>query len=379
MKLAYVSIFDPNDIHAWSGLGVYMLGALQDAGFDVETTGNLSYKPDFTYKTKEIVYARLLNRQYRMLWDSKLLKNFAAQVEHALASSDADIVFSIWANPIAYARTGKPIILWADGTLPGLMEHYPGYQNLPRETIKDGYKAEKLALDKCRLAIYSSDWAANTAINYYNADPAKVKVVPFGANIDANHSVDDIRLNLDHKEYDVCRLLFIGAEWARKGGDIAVDVAARLVECGTPTELHIVGSNPPVELPGFVKRHGFISKSTAEGRQQLDSLFSQAHFFILPTRADCTPVVFPEACSFGLPVMTTNVGGIPTVIRNGKNGYTFPLDAPPEAYVDTIERLWSSRAEYEALALSSFAEYSTRLNWAVAGRRVRELIEVFCV
>jgi glycosyltransferase involved in cell wall biosynthesis len=378
MKIAYITIFAPSDIHAWSGLGVYILKALQSSGVQTEVIGNLKYQFDFIYKTKEVVYTRLSSKKYHMLWDRILLKGFASQVEKALASSDCDLVFSIWGNPIAYLRSEKPIVFWGDATLAGLMNFYPGYSNLCKETIRDGNKAEQLALSKCCLAIYSSEWAAKTAIKNYDVDPSKVKVVPFGANITTNRTTQDIHLILKHKSLEICRLLFIGVEWFRKGGDLAIRVAGLLNQRGIRTELHIVGYNPPEELPDHVIRHGFISKSTEQGSTMLAKLFSQSHFLLLPSKADCTPVVFPEACSFGLPVLTTNVGGIPTIIRDGKNGHMFPLEADAAAYCDTIERLWSSRQDYEQLALSSFQEYSKRLNWASAGQKVSNLIREFC-
>jgi glycosyltransferase involved in cell wall biosynthesis len=65
-----------------------------------------------------------------------------------------------------------------------------------------------------------------------------------------------------------------------------------------------------------VKFLGYISKSTQEGSEQIDRLLSDAHFLMLPTRADCTPYVIPEANSFGLPCITTNVGGIPTMVKD---------------------------------------------------------------
>jgi glycosyltransferase involved in cell wall biosynthesis len=203
-------------------------------------------------------------------------------------------------------------------------------------------------------------------------------VVPFGANLDCNRTSGDIRALVGARSRTTCRLLFVGVDWRRKGGDVAVDIVRRLNERGVPAEIHVAGCTPPEELPDFVRVHGFISKTSGEGRRRLDDLFSAAHFLILPTRADCTPVVFPEACSFGLPVLTTDVGGIRTVIRNGRNGYALTSDAPPDAYCEVIERLWSSRGDYEQLALSAFAEYSERLNWDVAGRRVSELIHKYC-
>ncbi len=378
MKIAYVTIFDPSDIHAWSGLGVYILRAIQSSGYQTETIGNLRYQFDFIYKMKEVLYPRLSSKTYLMLWDPILLKFFAAQVERALASIDVDLVLSIWTNPIAYFRTEKPIVFWGDATFAGLVDFYPSYSHLCAETIRGGNRAERLALSKCRLAIYSSDWAANTAIQTYGVDPAKVKVVPFGANINCDRTLEDVKRTIQNKNFEPCKLLFMGVDWFRKGGDIAFEVADQLNQRGLKTELHVVGCHPPVSPSSFVKQHGFISKKTEEGRRLLDRLMAESHFLILPSRADCSPVVIPEASSFGLPTLATRVGGIPTAIQDGKNGQTFAPADGPEKYCDTIERFMSSKQEYNELALSSFREYSERLNWSSAGREMHSLIQEFC-
>ena len=105
---------------------------------------------------------------------------------------------------------------------------------------------------------------------------------------------------------------------------------------------------------------------------------SDSHFLILPSRAECFGVVFAEASSFGLPSVATNTGGVSTAIRDGRNGQTFPLSASPAEYCNYIERLFLSKQAYRDLALSSFQEYSARLNWAAAGRQVCELVQALC-
>jgi glycosyltransferase involved in cell wall biosynthesis len=105
---------------------------------------------------------------------------------------------------------------------------------------------------------------------------------------------------------------------------------------------------------------------------------TSAHFHILPSRAECCGLGLAEASSFGVPSLTTSVGGIPTAIRNGKNGQTFSTHDRPEAYCDFIEHLMSARKEYEQFALSSFHEYAERLNWATAGETVLGLLKTVC-
>lgn len=89
-------------------------------------------------------------------------------------------------------------------------------------------------------------------------------------------------------------------EWERKGGEVALRVAELLNKRGLETELHIVGNYLKRSMPNFVHRHGFISKNSKQGRDHLDQIFSESHFLILPTMADCIPVVLAEASSFGL-------------------------------------------------------------------------------
>ena len=101
---------------------------------------------------------------------------------------------------------------------------------------------------------------------------------------------------------------------------------------------------------------------------------SESHFLILPSVAECYGVVFVEASSYGLPTMATNVGGITTIIVDGKNGFTFELDETTDKYCDVIEKLMNSKTQYKELSKSSFHEYSTRLNWKTAGNKVHNLI-----
>ena len=70
-----------------------------------------------------------------------------------------------------------------------------------------------------------------------------------------------------------------------------------------------------------------------------------------------------EANAFGLPVFTTDVGGIPTIIKNGRNGYMLPLSASGEDYANLIVQNFSDRGVYENLVRSSREEYDRRLNW----------------
>jgi glycosyltransferase involved in cell wall biosynthesis len=378
MKVAYVTTYDSSDINAWSGSGIYILRALQNSGIETELIENLKNIDPLIFKLKKLYYERIKSQLYLRHREPKYLINYASQVENALKYSDCRVVFSPGTIPIAYLETEKPIVFWTDATFAGMVNFYPNFSNLCTETLVNGNTMEQLALSKCCMAIYSSEWAANTAIQNYDVDPAKVKIIPFGANVDCDRTLEDINIIIKNKDFSVCKLLFIGVDWLRKGGNVALEVADLLNQRGIKTELHVVGCDPAGVVSSFVIEHGFISKRTIEGKKYLDKLMSESHFLILPSIADCVPVVFAEASSFGLPSLSTNIGGIPTAIQNGKNGQTFSLNENPEKYADYIENWMSSKQEYYRLAFSSFTEYLERLNWTSSGRKVYELIHEFC-
>jgi glycosyltransferase involved in cell wall biosynthesis len=378
LKIAYCTTYDSSDVHAWSGLGFYILKTLQDSGFQTERIGKLSDRKSLFFKIKKLLYKQIVSKTY--LWDREpaILVDYANQIEKLLSNIHHDVVFSPSTVPISYLQTKKPIVFWTDATFAGMLDFYPEFSNLCAQTIKNGTVMEQLALSKCSLAIYSSSWAANTAIQNYDINPAKVKVVPFGANISCDRNLQDVNTLIENRSSDICKLLFLGVDWHRKGGEKALAVADSLNQQGIRTELHIAGCNPPVRLPSFAIHHGFISKKTEEGRKLLDKLMSESHFLILPSMAECYGLVFAEASAFGLPSLTTKIGGIPTVIKDGMNGQTFLLEEDHEKYCEYIEGLMASKQEYKKLALSTFNEYSTRLNWSSAGKKVHELIQEFC-
>lgn len=381
MKLAYVTTYDSRQLTGsdeWSGTGYYIAQALQSQSVELNYIGPLEDPlPQRVMRKLKRHYYELGSKNYEKDPDPQTLKNYARQIEQRLVNHQDQIVFSATVNPIAYLKNDLPMAFWADGTFAGIADFYPQYSNLHPEIVEHWHQMEKLALENCQLAIYSSDWAAKSAVESYQADPAKVKVVPFGANIKVGFNFAEIKDAIEARPSNSCKLLFMGVDWHRKGGDIAYAVAKRLNQIGLPTELTVVGCQPLINepIPKFVKTLGFIKKSTPEGKERLNRLIIESHFLILPSLADCTPIVFPEANSLGVPCLSTKVGGIPSIIQDNQNGKLFELNSDVSEYCDYINYLFSDYSRYEQLAFASFAAYESRLNWQVAGRKVIELLK----
>jgi glycosyltransferase involved in cell wall biosynthesis len=381
MKIAFVTTYDAQNVKNWSGTPFYMAKAFMDEGAKVEFIGNLQECPDyFSFKWKNRLYNGILKRKlgtYHRFYEPRNLKYFSQQVERRLEKMDVDIIFSPGAIPIAYLNTNKPIVVWSDATFAGMLGYYSEYSDFSSLTKRNCNLYEENLFKRTRLSCFSSEWAADSAIQYYKADPNKIKVLPYGANLDCDRETNDIMKMNTKKSRDVCELLFIGKDWERKGANTAIKITEALNELGLKSILHLVGINeiPLPVLPGFVVNHGFLNKERAEDRRKIENLFGQSHFFVLPTKADCTPIVFSEANSFGLPVITRNTGGIPSIIINDVNGKMLAKDLDIKKCAEYIKDVFKDFDRYTRLSLSSFNEYKVRLNWKVSVSKMISYME----
>ncbi|MDR1683623.1 MAG: glycosyltransferase family 4 protein [Candidatus Symbiothrix sp.] len=375
MKIAYVTTWDATDIREWSGTVYHIAEALKMQNADLQYLDKLPVRPTLFSNLRKKFYSRVFGKQIHLEVESSVLKYNAKRILSQL-QPDTDVIFSPSSLQIAYINSDKFKVFYTDAVFASLVNRMPWMSNLAAFQIKEWDELEKRALQTSDLALYASDWAAQNAIQYYQVDPDKVKVVPFGANIPRPYSEEEIKKVIDSRPQDICRLIFVGVEWERKGGDFAIKVVQRLHEKKIPVHLDIVGIReelPP--LPSYITNHGFISKSTPEGIQRLHELMSNAHFFLLPTRFDAYGIVFTEASAYGLPSLAPKTGGVTTVVLDNRNGMTFDLSADPEEYADYIAHLFSNRESYRRLALSSYNEYSTRLNWNTAGETIMNSIK----
>lgn len=386
MKITYVSRYDISNTESWSqgriganSNGYYKAQALKNQFPLFEYISPLENKSPLTskllFKAKKYLYKNLSKKVYHAWTEPSVNKSYAHQITQKL-SSDSSIVVCPEMNPVAYLECEQPIVLWTTNLYTELIDFYSEYFNLCRATTQNLKTIDKLALNKCRLAVFPSDWAAETAITTYQVDQSKIRVVPYGANTESDKTVEDIKDLVEARPLNKCKLLFLGLDWFRKGGDVALEVASELQKSGLDVELTIVGCQPTTNenLPDFINSLGFINRFTKEGFEKINDLIAQSHFLVVPSRAETYGNVFCEASSFGVPSVSTDVGGIPTIIKDDLNGKTFSKDADIAEYCTYILNTFSNYSRYKELALSSFNQYQTRLNWSVAGQSMKKLL-----
>lgn len=376
MRIAYASTFDIDDIRRWSGTGHFIGRGLRGDGIALDILRPPYTAQRYACGLKKQFYVRMLRKGYIVDRDPLFLRSHARRIKRHLNHNPTDIVFSPGSQGVSQLDCQQPIVFWADATFDGLLNSYSEFTDLCAETITTGHAMEFEALKRSRLAIYASEWAANSAINVYGADPDKVHVVPFGANLTSEWSLEQIRHAVRSRDARECQLLFIGVDWKRKGGDLAVQVTEELNMLQVPAKLLIVGCEPPREvrdLP-YVRCLGFIDKSTPSGARQLGYILLASHFLLVPSRAECFGIVFCEAAACGVPSISTATGGIPSAVADDGSGKLFSPADSAFTYAQYIQKLFYDRQLYEDLALSAYDHHCGTLNWRSASDRVKALL-----
>ena len=376
MKLVYATDFDSKNILNWSGLGVYYGKMLNQARFELDFLSDLALPNPLFHFFKKHYTKRLWGKTYSPKFNAEVSKNYA-KIIHSKVKSGTH-VFS--PNTVVLANLDKSLktILYADATLESLSKFYTKYSRFTKACLEDGKQIDQLAIDNSDILIYTSAWAANSAINDYNADPSKIFIVPFGANLDFTPDTDEAKQIIKKREIHThINLLFLGVDWERKGGDYALKVTDTLNEAGIPATLHIAGiKNLSSKINRrYIINHGYISKATIAGQKRLSAIIAASNFLILPSLADCTPVSFSEANAFGVPCLVSNVGGHKSIIENGVNGM---VNQHSEFVVNSVNYILTLRENdnaYQQLCSSSYEKYRTELNWKTSGEKISKLIK----
>ena len=368
MRIAFVSQTDPTQVSTWSGTPYFIVRSLRQRGHEVETVGPLDMPFPSLMKNYQRLKNRLGKHHYDITRTAYVAKAFARQAEAKLVKRQFDLILSPSSVVTAYLETDSPMVTWEDATFAGMVGYYPGnWMNLSSSTIEDGNDLQQRAIARAALSVYASEWAASSALTHYKADPARIRCIPLGANLETPPTHEEVAAAIAGKQSaGECRLLFIGVEWKRKGGDIVIETARQLQRHGVKVTVDIVGCSPPHAVPDFVRLHGFVSKASEAGRQKIQRLLLDAHYLFVPSTAECYGLVFAEASAYGVPSLARATGGIPSVVCNGQNGWAFPMDAAPKAFADYILQEFDTPSRYDESAHRARQLFEATLNWDTA-------------
>lgn len=366
--IGFISYADPKDKTAWSGTIHYLYNSIENSGYNV-----IWIKARFSKWIRH--YQKFLDRlSKRSNKHYSIAHTLLAAYLTRLDKKDfkkADILFSPGYTAIYKLKTDKPIIYLADATFKSIHNYYDEFSNLLSFNIREGNIIEKKALTKATHIIHASDWAKQSAIIDYGIPNDKISVLEFGANITTQS------FKKYPKKDKTLHILFLGIDWQRKGGDIAIETCRILNNQGIKSMIHIIG---PVEVPEscknipYIEFIGFLNKNNQCDYERIIQYMSSSDILLLPTQAECAGIVFVEASAYSMPIFTYDTGGISNYVINGINGYRLPLKSDSYEFASKIENCIKS-GELSLMQEYAANLYKEKLNWAHWSKRFKKIID----
>jgi alpha-maltose-1-phosphate synthase len=207
-----------------------------------------------------------------------------------------------------------------------------------REQLAGGYDfslwVEKTALEMADAIIAVSGETKRDIERLFNVDPARVRVIHNGIDLDQYRKVDSIaalkRYSIDpNKPY----LLFVGRITRQKGFQHLIraiqfmDRDFQIVLCaaapdtpGMAEEMKNAVERAKAQRPGIIWIDEMVDQKTAS------ELYSHAAVFICPSIYEPFGIINLEAMACETAVVASAVGGIKEVVVDGETGFLIPLD-----------------------------------------------------
>ncbi|MCK8494279.1 glycosyltransferase family 4 protein [Spirosoma sp. RP8] len=368
MKIVVASKGDPNDIKTWSGIPYYIYKALEKKGHRVYGVNLLAPSEPWYYTLYKRIYYKLYKKWLWVEMEPYYLKKIAEQFDREVNAINPDLVILIHGHFLAYTTFKQNTVVVHDTTFAQIIDYYADFTVLTPRSIKNGNAVYQRGLDRATAAVFSSDWASQSALSHYRVDPSKIHTIPFGANLSQIPHTDHVEQWINNRlDANTCNFLFLGIDWERKGGPDALRFVIELNRLGIRSCLVIVGCQPdiPETSRQYVKLLGFLRKNVDDEAQKLEALFVSATALLLPSLAECFGCVYCEANAYGLPALGRDTGGVSEAIKEGVNGLLMKTDEAPEAFAQRWARIWYNKKVYSRLAESARREFDERLNYDV--------------
>ncbi len=217
-----------------------------------------------------------------------------------------------------------------------------------RGQVKPDAWLTRTALAHARLVVCNNSHTAEELTPYCR----RLRVAPPMMSV----APEDVPASRTIRDTAPLRILFVGHVGAQKGVGELYQALDHLTREGLDFRLEVVGIGPlstPESVPPALRERtrlaGFISD-----KQELAARYRNADLLVLPTYSEGFPRVLYEAMTYGLPILTTFVGGIPSLMRDGENCLRIePRDSANLA--DSLRRILARPDLRESLSAGALA------------------------
>ena len=326
--------------NVFSGPGIYARNVLQHLVKDghrvtVVSLGDEKLPELGGYKFHEVQHRLLLSNHARWV---ELSISFNKALQALENHTYFDLIHFADARDAFFCKTKAPRVGNINDTYPADLQPIAQYfQNYHDWLARWGYYWAVHQLERIYLtgldAIISNSNFTTQVISHAYPNTAK-KVFTIYKSVDSQQFTKALEIR---KSANFCQkpvILMVGSNLQRKGIRTIIQAALEVLPKIPDCLFKIAGDDPAVpefrimcEQLNIADHIIFLGH---QSRDQLLELYSEAAVFILPAITESFGVVILEAMASGVPVIGSNVGGIPEIIRDGINGLMIPPNSPTE-------------------------------------------------
>ena len=204
--------------------------------------------------------------------------------------------------------------------------------------------------------------------------PASLQVIYNGIDLGRLRAPEgNVRRRLGIAD-DAMLVASAGSLIKRKGHDVLIRSIHALAPTDVPVHLVVMGDGPERgSLQGLVDSLGISDRVHFLGHiENTAEIYSAADLFALASREEAFGLVLAEAGHFGLPSVSTLVGGIPEVVLNETTGILVPPD-DVESFSGALSRLIADRELRERMGNSAAARVDSNFTLPKMARQFEKL------
>jgi glycosyltransferase involved in cell wall biosynthesis len=206
-----------------------------------------------------------------------------------------------------------------------------------------------------------SQWLARSFIKDFGVN--ENKVIPVGAGINLPYILDTT-----NRDYHSKRILMVGKDFIRKGGDTLLSAFVKVKKEVPDAELRIIG--PHLEnIPDGVTCTGFLSKNNSDDLSKLLKEYRNARVFVIPSLYEPFGISFVEAMAHRLPCIGTNICAMPEIIRHNSTGFVVP-PKDDKTLSKYIIDLLKSETQCKEMGNAGYEHYKRNYTWEIVTNKI---------
>ena len=375
MKICYTCLSSPWDVMTGGGqIVTHKIAAkMAELGHTVHViytrTEDILPIPAVNYS---VTWAHHFKREYLNVFSVffaliRLLRREKFDIIHSIEGEAVLLIPFLGRRTVFLTTTHCP--LFPDIAAPFFFYHPVRFVKHVRRYIR--YYLIKLSMRFSKYAIAVSDFSKNNVAHRLGISPDKIKVILNGVGVEL------LECGYDRRRHTQDTVIYFGRLDDQKGVDTLIEAVA-LIAKKRPVKTIIVGTGwkerELKSLAGSLGLQDSIDFTGMVSHDKISEYIIKADLCVFPSRSDNCPLTILEAMAIGIPVISTPVGGIPELIRNGYSGVLVKQEDPQklsEAMIDLLDH-----AQNRELLSNNAKKYvSDNLTWDKVALKYSEFYE----